>query len=139
MRRIVAILAVVGMLLHAFALVRHATVMMAHEFADAAVASAASRTPSTALQAFEADLSAICHTDRGGTRAQPDSGQAPESGKSSCPICTGLCAAVALTTPVIQFVSPASPPVAEFELPRDQRVEQHKRIRPPGRGPPSLV
>jgi hypothetical protein len=135
-RRIVAILAVVGMLLHAFALVRHATVMMAHEFADA---SAVSGTSSPALQALEADLKALCHIERNAARAQSDGGTAPVSGKSSCPICTGLCAAVALTTPDIQFVSPASPPVAEFELPRDQRVEQHKRIRPPGRGPPSLV
>lgn len=124
-RRWIGILAVMGVLLHSAALVRHHGMMLPAGSLEPAVA------------ALEADLATICHFSLDGTGSSGKTSQ-PVAGKN-CPLCSGLASLFALPPP-LQWLLP-EPAVASFDyqLWLDQRVAQLKRIRPPGRGPPLLA
>lgn len=126
-RRWIGMLAVLGVLLHAGALVRHNGVMLG-----------------AALKADSllADLAVICH----GTGAQDLSKTAglpeapPSEPQSSCPLCSGLTPAFALVSPLptqIATIRVASPAVY---MALDARVAADVRTGPPpARGPPALA
>lgn len=123
-RRWIGILAVVGVLAHAAAVVRHHGSMLGDVL-------------NPAVAALAADLSTICHFD------PEDAGIGTTSpshnGAKHCPLCSGLASAFALPPPS-GWQIPEPPAAAGVYLVRpDQRVEQLKRIRPPGRGPPALA
>ncbi|MEO8652252.1 MAG: DUF2946 family protein [Hyphomicrobiaceae bacterium] len=126
LRRAISYLVVLGVLLHAAAIVRHNTVMLeAHVLRASLVA----------------DLMVSCHPN--GTNSVdpanlPDV-PVPADAKNGCPICSGLAFALALPTPdltphFVAFDPPRLRPVivvAHHALPR--------AILPPSRGPPSLA
>lgn len=131
MRRVVVAFAVVGVLLHAFALVRHAGIQASRAFAVA----------SDEVQRLQADLGVICHAPTGDEAAasQPPGGTTPSNDGSSCPVCSKLCAAVALTGPTPASILLPSLPSQKLRLALDIRVEKLKQIRPQGRGPPAYA
>jgi hypothetical protein len=120
-------LAMLGVLLHAAALVRHNAIMLGAHLQE---------------QALLADLQVICHSGSGAGIAdpgsQPDS-PAPSNSQASCPICSGLVSAVALATPELAlaretFGHPPYIPPAVAAI-----VAQSPALVPPARGPPSIV
>jgi hypothetical protein len=122
-RRWIGILGVLSLVLHASAVLRHHAVMLA----DALV---------PAVTALSADLSAICHFD-------PDDASSskahPAGAGKRCPICSGMASAFALPPPFGSLVPERVAVGGRYVIWLDQRVEQLKRIRPPGRGPPALA
>lgn len=122
-RRWVGIVAVVGLLLHAAAVVRHHALMLANSL-DPAVA------------ALSTDLEQICHFNGDATERGHDK---RPSASGNCPICTGIAAAFALPPPAEWQQREPIVVVERYQIRPDQRVDQLKRIRPPGRGPPEVI
>jgi hypothetical protein len=121
------VFAMLGVLLHAVAIVRHSAFVVAE--------AATSVTP--AGSNLEADFGVICHVGFASDAAVDTvPGKAP-SGTSNCPICSGLCSAIAVLTPALPLLAHAELGGNEVDRPVDQRVERQKRNRPPGRGPPT--
>jgi hypothetical protein len=126
LRRAVSYLVVLGVLLHAAALVRHNAVMLeAHSLRASLIT----------------DLMVICHPS--GTNSV-DAAQLPDvplptDAQNGCPVCSGLAFALALPTPdltphFVAFDPPRLRPVivaAHRPLPR--------AVLPPTRGPPTLA
>ncbi len=131
MRRFVVAFAVIGVLLHAFALVRHAGIQTSRAFAAA----------SNEVQRLQADLGVICHAPAGDETpaSQPAGGSLPSNEGSSCPVCSKLCAAVAFPGPTPLTVFLPLLPLQKLQLALDVRVEKLKQIRPQGRGPPAYA
>lgn len=123
LRRWLSVLAIVGVLLHAGALVRHHVYM-------AGGAAAANSSASAAVDALLADLTFICHA--GGDT--PDGGT-PPSAKPSCPVCSGLASLIALAPPdnelLHRFEGQGIKVAAGHE-----RLSTPVRLRPHSRGPP---
>ena len=126
LRRVVSHRVVLGVLLHAAALVRHNAVMLdAHLLRGSLIA----------------DLMVICHpsgTSSVDPASLPDV-PVPTDAQNGCPVCSGLALAVALPTPdltphFVAFDPPRLSPVivaAHHPLPR--------ALLPPSRGPPTLA
>lgn len=126
-RRWIGMLAVLGVLLHAGALVRHNATMLG---------------ATLQANALLADLAVICHgtgtQDLAKTASLPDA--PPADPQSSCPLCSGLTPAFALASPLptqIATIRVASPAVY---MALDARVAADVRTGPPpARGPPALA
>ncbi len=134
-------MALLGILLHAVALVRHASLAVgqgAHSGSVAAMMPMMQDIARDDLREFKAD-SVICHADPGSREPQHGGQSRAPDKSSSCPICMGLCAAVALAIPDIQLANTVPLHLSQYDAPADQRVETHLRIRPASRGPPSLA
>lgn len=126
LRRAVSYLVVLGVLLHAAALVRHNAVMLdAHGLRASLIA----------------DLAAICHPS-GSNSIDPASlpdVPVPTDAQNGCPVCSGLVFALALPTPDL------TPHFIAFDPPRPDpaivavRQPLPRAVLPPSRGPPSLV
>jgi hypothetical protein len=126
MRRIVTAMAVLAVLLHSALLAGHTLSVFSE-----GLGTASCHGGQPALE-FAAD------------RLAPDGAGvslagSPAGAAYKCPICAGLGSAVALAAPEFGFVHFAIPGNMKPGLLLDQRVEHHKRIRPPGRAPPSLA
>lgn len=123
-RRLIGIVALLGVLVHAGALVRHNAIMLGALLQ---------------YQGLVADLTAMCH----GSGAVPASElpylPKPSGAEFGCPICSGLVAAIAL--PVPEQAEPARPlPQAQSPAPGLAAVASHDRLGlPPARGPPALA
>lgn len=135
LRRVVALLAFVGVLVHSAAIVRHHGIMTA-------------RASEAALVAMLTDLGVICHTETSQERssstatsstATGDGSSSPSNNAQSCPICSGLASAFLLSPPIVPVVAVSLPLGVTYDLRPDQRLTQLKRIRPQGRGPSSLA
>lgn len=123
----ITLLALLGVLVHGLAVVRHNTVMAAAPVSATAIAAA------DGLEAAP-----ICHAslDDSGAPATPG----PSGQRSSCPICLGLVSAVTLVPATAPPPRPASArPLDRRAATTDERVRVHDRIRPPSRGPPSIA
>lgn len=135
LRATITVLALLGVLVHALAVVRHSTVVM---LAAATVAEITATGP--AADSLEA--APICHASQNGASqdgANAPSGPMPSGSKLSCPICLGLASAVALAPAAVLLPRPVCErPLDRFAV-DDERVRVHERIRPPSRGPPSLA
>lgn len=122
-RRAIAFLAIIGVLFHAAAVVRHGVMML-------------SLTAAPAAHSLAADLTVICH---GAVEAAEDgkgTTGAPGTVAKHCPLCTTGAAAASLAVPeIFELAAPALAATHQF-IRVDIRSEQLKRIRPPGRGPP---
>jgi hypothetical protein len=126
LRRRIGILAILGVLLHAGALVRHNAVMVGALLSH---------------QALVADLHQICNPGGGTIDAAslPDVPR-PTDAQNGCPICSGLASAFALAAPDAMplpaggVVRAAHPWVAVAALAGPARV-----FLPPVRGPPIVA
>ena len=125
-RRWVSILAVLGVLLHAGAIVRH----------NAAMASA-----SLQYQALVAGLGQICHGTGTGAldAAELPYVPRPSDAQNGCPICSGLSPAVSLDAPPAVAVPVLVSAVISFH--RQSNVAQGSgyAVCPPARGPPAVA
>jgi hypothetical protein len=124
LRRAVSYLVVLGVLLHAAALVRHNGVMLdAHLLRGSLIA----------------DLHVLCNPS--GTGSVDASGLVdvpiPTDAQNGCPVCSGLAFALALPTPDL------TPYFIAFDLPRLRAVlvaakrPPPRAVLPPSRGPPT--
>lgn len=125
-RRWISILAVLGVLLHAGAIVRH----------NAAMAAA-----SLQYQALVAGLSQICHSTGSGTldASEVPYVPRPSDAQNGCPICSGLGQVVALSAPACSVI-----PLTQAEpafLPANAQclADSGHAVCPPARGPPALA
>jgi hypothetical protein len=126
LRRAIGYLLVLGVLLHAAALVRHNAVMLeAHALRAALIA----------------DLMVICHPS-GASRTDPaglPDVPLPTDAQNGCPVCSGLAFALALPAPDL------TPRFVAFDPPRLRPaiVATHhplpRAVLPPSRGPPALA
>ena len=126
-RRWISILALLGVLLHAGAIVRHHAAMTG---------------ATLQYRALLTDLAQICHGGAtGGDLAAADLPYVPKpsDAQNGCPICSGLGPAFALAAP--DFVA-ASPPLqvaaAVFSDQQDTYRGSHA-VCPPARGPPAFA
>lgn len=134
--RITALIIVMGLLVQAFALVRHNATVIGN-----ALGGDTSGVATSGIASLMRDLVAsICHPAGGGdTAALPGSDRNGDSPTSSCPVCNGLVSAYGLPAP--------DSPVLEMRLSTvivafqafDERVRTHRFIRPQSRGPPVLI
>jgi hypothetical protein len=121
--RIISLVAVIGVLLHAGLLVRHNGIMLDAAFDRLALSFAGG---------------VICHGD--GSGMQPAPGTPSHSGEmANCQVCVGAMAGAAILPPLA--VLPGSGlalPVHAAEA--DQHIGQHPGdVRPPSRAPPAIV
>jgi hypothetical protein len=127
LRRWISVVALVGVLLHAGAIVRH----------NASMLGALLRH-----QALLTDLAQICHRDSGGdARLTADLPVVPmpSDAQKGCPICSGLAPLFGLTAPAVTWLlkrahEAAHQPIAVAALPVQPRTAL-----PQARGPPSLA
>ena len=130
-RRWLGLLAVVGVLLHAGAIVRHNAVMLA----------AASRTTAanTAVASLDADLRLICSAGAHLAEALLPDGKDPTGNPQTCPICAGLASAHALTAVALPALAIPYGDHAVATASTDERISVQRRLRPPSRAPPALT
>lgn len=136
-RQIVAIFMIAGLLLQAYAAVRHASMLTSASLA-ASITSGSEHTASLAERTLAADIIAsICLPEGGpGSSLLPPG---PSKGDvSGCPICTGLVSAFALAPCLEQIGTIARTDGVLVFAPFDERVARHAFLRPQSRGPPSL-
>lgn len=145
-RRIVSLVALLSVMLHAYALVGHNAMMM-RAFTPTPATTIAMTAAQSSIFAQIDYLSIICRANGGydadgaqsASRNNQKPGQKHNQGSSSCPVCSGIAMAHA--------VSP--PPLVVMQLLRGYSVIEpsaHVAIThlaraalPPARGPPSLV
>lgn len=141
LRWVVAFVVAIGMVAQTFAFVRHHGVMLERAFE--AEAQARAQTGS-AVASLEADLKRfICHSgDENGNAATHAGSGSSDSGTGSrgdCPVCNGFTCAFSLQE-FTGLTLPAYSTATDQPFPaRDQRIAQHRVIRPPSRGPPATV
>jgi hypothetical protein len=123
-RRLIGIVALLGVLVHAGALVRHNGMMLGALLQ---------------YQGLVADLTAMCHGS--GTPADADLPflPRPTGAEFGCPICSGVVAAFALAPVEVAEIAPRLPG-AHRQPPRLTASASVERLGlPPGRGPPALA
>lgn len=130
-RKWLSFVAMVGVLVHAYALARHNASMLARSAAPIAIAAQSVTVARTAWTAagLPVDAFQLC------LAAEPS---APGSGggtTSDCPLCNGT--PVAAVPPPLVTVAAVPPQSTAVALPRDERSDRHIVIRPPARGPPA--
>ena len=123
-RRLIGILALLGVLMHAGALVRHNGLML---------------SALLQYQAIVADLTAVCHGSGAAADSELPYLPRPTGAEFGCPICSGLVAAFVLpSAEPVAFARPLldsqEPPPGHFERPGIERLGL-----PPVRGPPALA
>lgn len=129
-RRIICVLALLGLLMQAGFAVRHNTAMIATLGGGSAES-----------QFLAGGVSAICHNAGTAESESPPQGgdTGPSSPASSCPICNGLCVAAALPAPLLVLPSRQITEIAATEPETTLPARHHSRLRPPSRAPPAGV
>lgn len=121
--RYMLVLALLGVLLNAALVVRHNSRML-----DASLAS----------HVLDADLKFICQNGSEAP-ALPDSDQAPSPGMGECPICMGVCPAVAILSQPLS-IAPVIIRASERVVVIGEIITRRlAAVRPPQRGPPLIV
>ncbi len=126
LRRLMSFVVLLGVLLHAHALVRHNGVMLDAHLKRASLI---------------ADLLIICHPSGTGTidtASLPDVPR-PTDVENNCPLCSGLGPAVALPPPDLTPNYVAFLPAHPIPLPDFGRAEPLRAFIPPATGPPILA
>ena len=123
---LIRLIAVLGVLLHAGALVRHHGMMLGGHLQH---------------QALLSDLAALCHAsgDTGSSTAELPWIPAPTQGKSDCPVCGGQVSAFALAAPDLPQLPSRVAIVESWQLPASRGDPQYPAVCPPARGPPSVT
>ena len=121
--RIISLVAVVGVLLHAGLLVRHNGIMLDAAFDRLALSFAGG---------------VICHGD--GSGIQPASGMPAHSGEmANCPVCVGAMAGAAILPPLVMLPGNGLASILHTAE-ADQHIGHHPGdVRPPSRAPPANV
>ena len=126
LRRLISLVVLLGVLVHAHALVRHNSVMLNAHLQRATLI---------------ADLLVICHPSGTGTidtASLPDVPR-PTDVENNCPLCSGLGPAIALPPPDLAPYYVAFHPARPVP-PTAVRVPEYLRtFFPPARGPPRLA
>jgi hypothetical protein len=138
MRRSVGIVAIVGVLLHALALVHHHAIMVANALPSATPAAAAPRIAA----AFPFGNVPICRGN--GTSALDDAAPgapgedspSPAQRPLPCPVCSGSAAVYAIAPSPLAFLSPAAAGAPGFPTPAEHPHEATPAAHPPARAPP---
>jgi hypothetical protein len=122
----ISVFAMLGVLLHAGALVRHHGVMLG-----------------AVLQyhALVSDLAEFCHGADDASRSPADlpSIPKPSDAKNGCPICSGQSPAFAVIAPApLDVPAPATPGIY-WHFPAYSFATHHHPVCPPARGPPALA
>ena len=123
LRRMISFVVLLGVLLHAHAIVRHNGVMLDAHLQRATLI---------------ADLLVICHPSGAGAidaASLPDIPR-PSDAQNNCPICSGLGTAWALPAPNPVPTTIAFHPLEHFPLPVFRGSELLRAFIPPARGPP---
>ena len=126
LRRLISFAVLLGVLMHAHAIVRHNGVMLDAHLQRATLI---------------ADLVLICHPNGTGTvdpASLPDV-PLPTDAQNDCPICSGLAHAVALPPPVFVPYYVVFQPAQPFPPPTIHTPELARAFIPPARGPPSIA
>ena len=126
LRRWISAVAVLGVLLHAGALVRHHGVMLGALLQ---------------YEALVADLAAYCHSGADTSRAPADlpSIPKPSDAKSGCPICSGQSPAFAPPSAAQAGGSERVPVATSWRHVVDAAPANRHAVCPPARGPPALT
>jgi hypothetical protein len=136
-RRLLAVVAMVGVLVHAHALVRHALLLNDRALArsETSVDVELAAWAKELAPVLRADVSAICNPAHMGSQGQPTD---HDGVASSCPICSGLSGAFILAEPGIVLLGRL---VAQSfgPLPLPVLANQVPFYVPFARGPPSLA
>lgn len=125
-RKWISILALLGVLLHAGAIVRH---------------NAAMTGANLQYQTLLTDLAQLCHGSGAGAVAAADLPYVPKptDAQNGCPICSGLNPVVALAVPELAVVA-LSPSVSIAFHSETHRVPgSGYAVCPPARGPPAVA
>lgn len=125
-------LALLALLSHGVATIRHAVVM-------AASAPAAALAGGTGISAdLAADLAVTCH---GGRAFLPDDGGGAPKGKSSaCPLCKSVCGTnLAAPEPAFVLAFESGGPIRRWTHKAAARTDRATRFWPFGRGPPAAA
>jgi hypothetical protein len=126
LRRMISFVLLLGVLLHAHALVRHNGVMLGAHLQRATLI---------------ADLLVICHPSGTGTidaASLPDIPR-PTDAQNNCPICSNLGATLALVAPSPVPTHIAFYPAERSPLPAGRGTELLRTFIPPARGPPGIA
>jgi|SRR6185436_3889146 len=127
LRRWISIFAMLGVLLHAGALVRHHGVMLG------------------ALLQYDAlvsDLAAFCHGGADSASHSPGdlpSIPKPSDAKNGCPICSGHSPAFAVVAPALLELRVPTPAAACWHCLASSATTHNHAVCPPARGPPALA
>lgn len=127
LRKWIGIVALLGVLLHAGAIVRHNGVMVAATFQ---------------YHALVADLAQICHgavTGADAPAADLPAIPKPSDAQTGCPICSGFGAAFALLAPAPAVVVLRAPIAPAFHFREVLVLSTPHAAHPPARGPPALA
>ena len=127
LRRWISLLAVVGVLLHAGALVRHNAIMAGVHLQH---------------QALLADLQVICHSGGPGAAEPADLPHIPRpfDAQNGCPLCSGLASAFALAGPEpVELGAKLRSQRADPPIFVASRQASPLRLLPPARGPPAFA
>jgi len=126
LRRLISFVVLLGVLLHAQAVVRHNSIML-----DAHLQRAVLIT----------DLLAICHPSGTGTvdvANLPDVPR-PTDAQNNCPLCSALGSALVLPAPSPVPTRMAFHPAERSPLPARRGIELLRTFIPPARGPPVIA
>jgi hypothetical protein len=126
-RKWISILALIGVLLHAGAIVRH---------------NAAMTGANLQYQTLLNGLSQICHSATSGkdlAAAELPFVPKPTDAQNGCPICSGLSSAVALTAPEPAAVFDPTPVAIAFRFDTNGVPDAGHPVCPPARGPPAFA
>jgi len=126
-RKWISVLALLGVLLHAGAIVRH---------------NAAMTGANLEYQSLVTGLSQLCHSATSGkvlAAAEVPFVPKPTDAQNGCPICSGLSPAVALTAPKLDVTFVPAPAAIAFRPPTRCTPESGHAVCPPARGPPAAA
>lgn len=126
LRRLISFAVLLGVLMHAHAIVRHNGVMLDAHLQRASLI---------------ADLVLICHPNGTGTLDQANLPNVPRptDAQNDCPICSGLTDALALPLPTLVPTYVVFQPTQRLPLPAIRGVELVRAFIPPARGPPLIA
>ena len=126
-RKWISVLALLGVLLHAGALVRHNAAMTGATFQ---------------YQALLTGLAQLCHGSATGdvlAAAELPYLPRPSDAQNGCPICSGLSAAAALPAPEPTSIFVPPPPAVAFYVDTHCVPDSGHAVCPPARGPPAVA
>ena len=131
LRRWIAVLAAIGMLIHTAVVVRHSGIMLSGALhAEAAsLAAASSQQPQVAVDEAPCPMHAAAQS-ADGKPGKPAAGY-------KCPICAGVSATVALADAIVAIDTPHLDGGPDAPLQVHEPLRQPARLWPPNRGPPS--
>ncbi len=123
LRRLATVFALMGVLLHAYTLVRHAPMEVAAKLQHTGLVSA---------------LATICHNTGESAQFEIPYVPVPSTGQK-CPDCVGVAGTVAIVPPAVGLTQQFEVETVRLRRFADVIVERSAGRQPPPRGPPAIV